>query len=764
MDEYCLLNWVLYDCGRGAAGEGGQGGGSESAICAGDTKGPTVAHSPRPPPTHAPHELILLHGVAKRDGGAGDSQEASKDGKVLQRASRHTTMDTKCINTVRVLAADVVQKANSGHPGAPMGCAPIAHALWSSVMNYDPSDPHWLNRDRFVLSNGHACALQYIMLHLTGYDVPMEQLQRFRQLNSITPGHPEVHMTPGVEVSTGPLGQGISNAVGLAIAESHLGAVFNRDGLNVVDHFTYVLCGDGCLQEGVSSEASSLAGHLGLGKLIVLYDDNSITIDGETSLSFSEDVLRRYEAYGWHVQVVEDGNTDLASLSAAIEAAKAETERPSLIKVRTTIGLGSAKEGTEAVHGAPLGAEDVAAVKAKLGLDPAQQFAVGDDVYAHYRAAADRARAARAAWEGVLAQYRERFPEQAAELERRFRGELPAGWEGVLPRWGPGDKADATRNTSGIVLNALAKAMPELVGGSADLTPSNKTALKGEADFQRASRHGRYLRFGVREHGMSAVANGIAAHGGLRPYVATFLVFAGYALGAMRLSALSHFPVTYVLTHDSIALGEDGPTHQPVETLLTLRAIPNMTVVRPADGNEVSGAYALALSNSRGPTAIALSRQNLPNLEGSSIEAVARGAYTVARRGPEGAPKLVLAASGSEVALALAAAEALAAEGVAVSVVSMPCWEAFDAQPREYQASVFPEGVPAVAVEAGSTRGWERYTHAAVGIDRFGTSAPGGVAYKEMGFTVENVVAKSRAVLDYFKDRPAPATITLPFR
>jgi transketolase len=646
-----------------------------------------------------------------------------------------TSVDTTCINTIRCLGADIVQKANSGHPGAPMGCAPMAHTLFNKVMRYSPSNPKWFNRDRFVLSNGHSCALLYTMLHLTGYERPsMSDLQNFRQLNSVTAGHPENYLLDGVEVSTGPLGQGISNAVGLAIAEAHLAARFNQNGLApLVDHSTYVICGDGCLQEGVSSEACSLAGHLKLGKLIVLYDDNDITIDGGTNLSFTEDVAKRFESYGWHVQTVADGNsTDTSSLESAVAAARAVTDKPSIIKVKTIIGLGSAKQGTHSVHGAPLGAEDISNVKTKFGFDPSQSFQVPDVVREAYGSCVDKGNAAVAEWNALLSEYKSAVPELMAEFERRMNGTLPDNWMAALPRYTPGqDKDKASRNYSQDVINALAPLLPEMMGGSADLTPSNKTNFKGCIDFQADTPHGRYLRFGVREHGMAAICNGMAAHGSILPYCATFLNFVGYALGAIRVTSLSHFRVIYVMTHDSIGLGEDGPTHQPVETLCSLRAMPNHLVIRPADGNETSGAYAIALANPTRPCTLALSRQTLVHQTGSSIENTMKGAYVLLENANA---VCTLIATGSEVQLCMNAA----AEMGNVRVVSMPCWELFEEQSNEYQQSVLG-GLPVVSVEAGATTGWERYSHAHIGMRTFGASAPGSACFEHFGFTVNNI-------------------------
>ncbi|EDQ91115.1 uncharacterized protein MONBRDRAFT_20362 [Monosiga brevicollis MX1] len=667
-----------------------------------------------------------------------------------------------CVNTIRVLAADTVQKASSGHPGAPMGCAPMAHALWSAVMNYNPSNPRWFNRDRFVLSNGHACALQYCMLHLTGYDMTMDDLKSFRQVESRTPGHPENHLTEGIEVSTGPLGQGLSNAVGLALAEKHLAATFNRPGFDMVDHHTFVICGDGCLQEGVSAEASSLAGHLRLGKLIVLYDDNQITIDGETELSFGEDVLKRYEAYGWHVSSVSKGDsTDPAELLKAIEDAKAVTDKPSIIKVRTVIGIGSQNQGTEKVHGSPLGDEDLAQVKKLYGFDPEASFVVSDEVYEFYKKRADLGREAAANWDKLLAEYRSKFPELAADFERRMKGDLPEGWEKELPAYTSESKAEATRKYSMFTLEKLVPTLPELVGGSADLTPSNLTKVKGnDLDFSHKHPEGRYIRFGVREHAMAAVCNGMAAHGGIIPFGATFLVFTGYAFGAVRLSALSHFRVIYVMTHDSIGLGEDGPTHQPVETLASARAIPNLLVIRPADGNETSGAYKAALLQSSTPSILSLSRQGCANIAGTSIDGVLKGAYVVRNADP---PSIILTATGSELQLVMQAVDDLEADGHKVRVVSFPCWELFEQQSQEYKESIFPDGVPVLSVEAGAATGWERYSHGQVCMSSFGHSGPGGEVMKYFGFNKQNVVEKAKKLAEFYAGGKAQSRVMKPF-
>lgn len=686
----------------------------------------------------------------------------SSPGNGAKKAKNETISDemaNKCINNIRVLSADTVCKAKSGHPGAPMGCAPMAHLLWGEFMNFNASNPKWSNRDRFVLSNGHACALLYSMLHLSGYAVSSEDLQNFRQMGSQTPGHPENFVTPGVEVSTGPLGQGISNAVGLAMAEKHLAATFNKDSFDVVDHFTYVICGDGCLQEGVSSEASSLAGHLGLGKLIVLYDDNLITIDGNTDLSFTEDVNMRYDSYGWHTQTVADG-TDISSLRDAIANAKAETDRPSMIKIRTVIGHGSTMEGSHKVHGAPLSADDLGQLKSKYGFDPNSSFAVHDDVKELY-SARGRGDGAYAAWETMFSAYAAAHPELAADFERRHNNALPADWKSVLPSFPAAEekKAIGTRNHSQMVLNAAAGSIPELVGGSADLTPSNLTNLTCSGDFQHSTPAGRYIRFGVREHGMAAICNGMFAHGGVRPFCATFLNFIGYAMGSVRLSALSKFGVIYVMTHDSIGLGEDGPTHQPIETLEMLRATPNLLTFRPCDGNEVSGAYISAIEHTFTPSVISLSRQTAAALPNSSAEKVAHGAYTIAEAG-SGPCKLIIASTGTEVQLAIQVAEAVAASaGTSVRVVSMPCWELFEKQSIEYQLEVFPAGIPVMSIEAAGVQGWNKYAHAPYGMTSFGCSAPGGKVYERFGFTVENLTICAQEVLNHYKSTPAESLI-----
>ena len=663
------------------------------------------------------------------------------------------SVEDLCINSIRFLAIDAVEKANSGHPGLPMGAAPMAFVLWDRLMRYNPKNPNWLNRDRFVLSAGHGCMLQYALMYLSGYDsVTIEDIKQFRQWGSKTPGHPENFVTPGVEVTTGPLGQGFANAVGLAMAEAHLAAKFNKPDCQLIDHYTYVIAGDGCNMEGISGEAASLAGHLGLGKLIVLYDDNHISIEGDTDIAFTEDVNKRFEAYNWHVQHVEGGNDDLEAIAKAIEAAKAVTDKPSMIKITTTIGFGSPnKANTYGVHGAALGADEVELTRENLGWEY-PEFVVPDDALARFRQAVDRGAESEAEWNKLFSDYQAKYSEDAALLQRMIDGKLPENWADCLPTYTPADKGNATRNHSGIVLNAIAKTLPELIGGSADLAPSNKTALKCTGDFQKGSYQERNLHFGVREHAMGAICNGIGLHNsGLIPYGATFLVFTDYMRNAIRLSALSEIGVIWVMTHDSVALGEDGPTHQPVEHVASLRMIPNLYVFRPADGNETSGAYKVAVESRETPTLLALSRQNLPNLENSSIANTAKGGYVIACGFAPEELDLILIGTGSEVALCLEAAEKLKAEGKKVRVVSMPCWELFEAQSDEYKESVLPKAIKKrVAVEAGTTFGWCRYTGdegAVIGIDTFGASAPGGLAMAKFGFTVDNVIAKAKAVM-----------------
>ena len=669
------------------------------------------------------------------------------------------SLEELCINSIRFLAIDGVEKAKSGHPGLPMGAAPMAFILWDRFLRFNPKNPAWLNRDRFLLSAGHGSMLLYSLLYLTGYeDLTLEDLKQFRQWESKTPGHPENFMNPGVEITTGPLGQGIANGVGIAMAEAHLAAKFNKPNLPIIDHYTYVILGDGCNMEGVSGEACSLAGHLGLGKLIALYDDNHISIDGSTDLAFTEDVGKRFEAYGWHVLVVENGDTDLDAIQKAIETAKSVTDKPSLIKVRTTIGYGSPKKANPRhAHGEALGDDEVKATRENLGWNY-PPFELPEDALNHWRQSIPRGAKLEDEWNQLFARYKEQYPEEAGILDRMHEAELPEGWDSVLPTYKPEDKGIATRVHSGNCLNALAEVLPELIGGSADLAPSNNTLLKSSGDFQKGQYENRYIRFGVREHGMGSICNGLALDGsGLIPYCATFLVFTDYMRAAIRLSALSEAGVIYVMTHDSIALGEDGPTHQPVEHVASLRTIPDIYVMRPADGNETSGAYKAAILAAKGkrlgnkvkPSILALTRQALPNLAGSSIDSVGKGAYILSDS--DGTPDLILIGTGSETQLCVKAAEQLRNEGKKVRVVSMPCWELFQEQDAEYRESVLPKAVKKrVSVEAGTTFGWCRYVGdegVAIGIDQFGSSAPGNVCMEKFGFTVENVVAKAKALL-----------------
>jgi transketolase len=656
------------------------------------------------------------------------------------------TLDDLCVNTLRVLAMDAVQVANSGHPGAPMGLAPVGYVLWTRHLRHNPADPAWPGRDRFVLSAGHASMLLYGLLHLTGYDLTLEDLRAFRQWGSRTPGHPEFGHTPGVETTTGPLGQGIANAVGMAIAEAHLAARFNRPGEDVVNHRVYFLASDGDLMEGLSHEAASLAGHLRLGKLIGIYDDNHVSIDGPTSLAFSEDVGLRFTAYGWHVVQVEDGN-DLDAVDAALAAARSESERPSLVIVRTHIGFGSPnKQDSAEAHGAPLGPEEVRLTRQQLGWPFEDPFHVPAEAQAEWRKARDRGEALQLVWQQRCEAYRQAYPDLAGELDRRLRGELPEGWTDLLPRFTPQDGAIATRAASGKVLNALAPVVTELVGGSADLSPSNNTLLKGEGDFSATDRGARNLRFGVREHAMAGILNGMSLHGGVLPYAGTFLVFSDYMRPAIRLAAMMRRHVIYVFTHDSIGLGEDGPTHQPIEMLAALRAIPGLIVLRPADANETSAAWQVALEHRDGPVALVLTRQNVPVLEGAKAgerDGVRRGGY-ILLDADRGGPHAILLASGSEVAIAVAAAHQLAGEGRRVRVVSMPSLELFAVQPAEYRDRVLPPGVRVrVAIEAAHPQPWWRWVGDAgdvIGLDHFGASAPYQKLYQEFGLTPEAVV------------------------
>ena len=658
-----------------------------------------------------------------------------------------------CINSIRFLAVDAIEKSKSGHPGLPMGAAPMAFVLWDSFMRYNPKNPQWFNRDRFVLSAGHGSMLQYALLYLTGYDsVTIDDIKQFRQWGAKTPGHPENFVTPGVEVTTGPLGQGIANAVGLAVAEAHLAAKFNKPDATIVDHYTYVLLGDGCNMEGISGEAASIAGHWGLGKLIALYDDNHISIDGSTDVAFTEDVSKRFEAYGWHVLHVKDGNTDLAGIAQAIEAAKAVTDKPTMIKVTTTIGYGSPnKQDTAGIHGAALGPEETIATRKNLGWEY-DAFVVPEDALNHTRKAVERGAGYESAWNTVYAGYKAKYPQEAAEFDRFISGKLPEGWDQVLPTYTTEDKALPTRKHSENCLNKLGAVLPELIGGSADLTHSNLTELKGAGDFQKGHFANRNIHFGVREHAMGAICNGMALHNsGLIPYGATFLIFTDYMRAAIRLAALSEAGSIWVMTHDSIGQGEDGPTHQPIETLASLRAIPDLTVIRPADGNETSGGYKVAIEKSKAQasTLLAFTRQNVPNLEGTSIAGVAKGAYTIVDC--QGTPDIILIGTGSELSLCVSAAEKLTAEGKKVRVVSMPSSTLFDTQDAAYKESVLPRSVTKrLSVEAASSFGWHKYIGSegdTVSIDTFGASAPGGICLEKFGFTVDNVLAKAKALL-----------------
>ncbi len=676
------------------------------------------------------------------------------------------TLDTLCVNTIRTLSIDAVQKAKSGHPGMPLGAAPMAYVLWTRHLRFNPKNPDWPDRDRFVLSAGHGSMLLYSLLYLTGFDVTMEDLRQFRQWRSRTPGHPERRCAPGVEVSTGPLGQGVGNRVGMAIAERWLAARFNRPGHPIVDHYTYVIASDGDIMEGVGAEAASLAGHLRLGRLIWLYDANLVTLSGTSSVTFTEDVGKRFEGYRWHVQHVPDGN-DLATLDRAIAAARAAEDRPSLIIVRTHLGYGSPnRQDTFQAHGEPLGEEEVRLTKRALGWPEDKAFYVPDEALRRFREAVARGADLEAAWHRRLDAYRAAFPGDAQAFARAFAGEMEDGWQARLPAFAPGDGPLATREASGKVMNAVAGSVPELIGGSADLDPSTHTMLRGAGDFESPSADGaqsaqgraggtwgydgRNVHFGVREHAMGAAINGMAAHGGVRPFGATFLVFSDYMRPSVRLAALSALPVIYVWTHDSVGLGEDGPTHQPIEHLASLRAIPKLLVLRPADANETVEAWRVALQHREGPVALVLSRQKLPVFDRTHLGAAsgtARGGYVLADA-DGGEPDAVLIATGSEVALALEARARLAGEGIRCRVVSLPCWELFEAQPAAYRESVLPAAVRArVTVEAASTFGWERYAGdrgVIIGLDRFGASAPGALVLKELGFTVDRLVAAVR--------------------
>ena len=662
--------------------------------------------------------------------------------------------DKLCINTIRMLAADAVEKAHSGHPGMPMGAAAMAYVLWTLFLRHNPKNPAWPNRDRFVLSAGHGSMLLYSLLHLTGYDLALDELKNFRQWGSKTPGHPEHGLTPGVETTTGPLGQGFANGVGMAIAERHLASVFNRPEHEIVNHFTYGIVSDGDLMEGVSHEAASLAGHLGLGKLIYLYDDNHISIEGSTEIAFTEDRLKRFAAYGWHVQQVPDGN-DLEQLSAAIAAAREETRRPSFIAVRTHIGYGSPhKQDTAGAHGEPLGAEELKLTKQNLNWPAEPAFYLPEEAVSHFREALEKGAQLDRSWQEAFTVYQKAHPELAARWRQWMNGDLPEAWERDLPVFQADTKGVATRVASGKILNAIAARMTNLMGGSADLAPSTKTLIDNEDDFQPPGFEGRNMRFGVREHAMGAILNGMALHGGLIPYGATFLIFSDYMRPAIRLAALMKLHVIYVFTHDSIGLGEDGPTHQPIEQLAALRAIPNLKVVRPCDANETVEAWKAALKSNDGPVALVLTRQNLPVLDrtvAGPADGLQKGAYVV-RDPQDSRPDLLLMASGSEVHIALTAAAVLSDKGIAVRVVSMPCWELFEEQPEEYRRLVLPPEVTArLAIEAGSPQGWHRYVGSrgiVIGLTHFGASAPYEVLYDKFGLTPDHVVEESLKLME----------------
>lgn len=661
-------------------------------------------------------------------------------------------LDELCINTIRTLSMDAVEKAKSGHPGTPMALAPVAFVLWTRFMRYNPQNPRWPDRDRFVLSAGHASMLLYSLLYLGGYDLSLDDIQNFRQWRSKTPGHPEHSLNVGIETTTGPLGQGFGNGVGMAMAERHLAARFNRPGHEIVDHSVYALCSDGDLMEGVASEAASLAGHLGLSKLIYFYDDNRITIEGKTDLAFSEDVAKRFGAYGWQVQRVEDGN-DLDAIARAIETARDDTEQPSLIILRTHIAYGSPnKQDTAAAHGAPLGTEEVRQTKENLGWPPDKDFFVPDQALQHFRRLVDERKLAEIRWQESFTGYKKAFPDLAQEWERIMRGNLPVGWDREIPQFTPDQGPMATRVASGKVLNGLAPRLPELIGGSADLAPSNNTYLNGHGDFERGGYRNRNLHFGIREHAMGVTISGMALHGGTRPFGGTFLVFCDYLRPSIRLACLMKLPVIYVFTHDSIGLGEDGPTHQPIDQLASLRAIPHMTTIRPADANETAVAWRVALEHRDGPVALILTRQGLPILDRSvfpSPNELRKGGYVLGQE--KGKLQAILIATGSEVSVALEAWKRLSDQGLGVRIVNMPSWELFGAQDQAYRDAVLPPETKArLAVEAGSPMGWERYVGMegdVIAVDGFGASAPGKVVMENYGFTAENIMIRLKALI-----------------
>lgn len=682
------------------------------------------------------------------------------------RIMNETTIDEKCINTIRCLAMDAVQKADSGHPGTPMALAPAAYALWMNIMNFNPSDPGWINRDRFILSNGHASMLQYAMLHLTGYAVTLEDIKNFRQWGSITPGHPEYRLTPGVETTTGPLGQGIMTAVGMAMAEAHLSAVFNKEGFNIIDHYTYVFCSDGDLMEGASHEAASLAGHLGLGKLICLYDDNHISIEGDTALAYSDNVAARFEAYHWHVIDLGDQANDIAAISAAYDAAKAVTDRPTMIILRTHIGYGAPhKQDTASAHGSPLGEEEIKLAKRFYGWPEDAKFLVPDDVAAYMKAAGDKGKAKQQAWQERYEAYKNQYPDDAALLGSYLAQALPDSIDRDLPVYQPADGPKATRTVTADVLKALAPKMPWLMGGSGDLSPSTDTLIKASGYFAAGKYENRNIAWGVREHVMCAASSGLALHGGVRPYASTFFIFTDYARPAIRLACIMELPVIYVMTHDSIGLGEDGTTHQPVEHLASFRAMPHMCLIRPADANEAAQAWQVALARREGPTMLVLSRQKLPVIDRTKAgpaEGVGRGAYIISpeqmmtlyranEKEQPTPPRAIIIATGSEVHIALEAQEQLLKSDINVRVVSMPSWELFRQQPQEYRDMVLPPSVTArIAIEAGSPQGWMEWVGEqgrVVGISKFGASAPEKELYQHYGLTAEALVSITKKMV-----------------
>jgi transketolase len=668
---------------------------------------------------------------------------------------KENNIEQLSIDTVRVLSVDAVQKANSGHPGTPMGIAPMGHVLWAKNMRYNPKNPNWPNRDRFVLSAGHACMLQYSYLYLTGYALTLDDIEHFRQLHSKTPGHPEYGLTAGIEITTGPLGQGFANGIGMAIAQKHLAARYNKPGFELFNYTIYAICSDGDLMEGVSSEAASLAGHLGLGNVVYLYDDNHISIEGDTSITFNEDVAKRFEAYGWHVQVLEDGN-DVNAIARAVQKAREETSRPSIIKVRTHIAYGSPnKVDTAGAHGSPLGADEVKLVKQFFGFDPEKSFVVPDEVLKYYRAIGEKGVDLEKQWDDLFAAYKKQYPELAAEYESALQDKLPEGWEKNVPVFQVGDSKDgqlSTRVAAGKVLNAVAKSLSGLIGGAADLSPSTETNMKDYSSFTATDPGGRNFHFGIREHAMGAILNGMAVTKGITPFGATFLIFSEYMRPPIRLAAIMKIRPILIYTHDSIGLGEDGTTHQPVEQLASLRSIPNITLIRPADANETALAWKLALQHQGGPVILVLTRQNLPIIEADKYQQtgdLSKGAYILSE--PDRAPELILIATGSEVSLILQAQQKLKENGIAARVVSMPSWELFEKQDDNYKQRIFPKGLKKrLAVEAASPMGWHKYITDEgdmLGMVRFGESAPAKDLYKEFGFTVENVVNKAKALL-----------------